>query len=101
MGNRKSSALNRMIRDYVDDGAMSARISTHVLDEISDMLECLEDKDIKMIDSNRTMAMLNMCWAWFQKNEKDPVSNCDERKTTSAAIRDGILPEHYRAAIRN
>merc|ERR1711988_644933 len=79
--NRKSSALNRLIRDYVDDGAISAKISTHVLDEISDMLECLDDEEMKFVDANRTVAMLNMCWAWFQKNEKDPASNCDPRKT--------------------
>eukprot|EP00622_Pseudochattonella_farcimen_P005780 FR741455.1.p1 GENE.FR741455.1~~FR741455.1.p1 ORF type:complete len:277 (+),score=37.44 FR741455.1:56-832(+) len=79
--NRKSSALSRNLRDSVVDGVVSSKISTAILEEIADMLECLEHEDLNLLDTNRTVVMLNMCWAWLQKNQKDPASNCDPRQT--------------------
>lgn len=78
--NRKSSDLNRMIRDYIDAAHISQRASAHLLEEVTDILDLLDTEDVQFISAEKTMAMIAICWHWLKKCDDDPAVVTNERQ---------------------
>mmetsp|Transcript_32542 Transcript_32542/g.85748 ORF Transcript_32542/g.85748 Transcript_32542/m.85748 type:complete len:712 (-) Transcript_32542:189-2324(-) len=77
--NRKSSDLQLMIRDYLDEAKLSQRASTAMLDEVNEVLDLLNEEETIHIDSEKVMAMVNMLWYWLRKCDADPAVVTNKR----------------------